>query len=407
MNDTADILVSGNGPTGLSAALALARQGWRTICVGQPPSARHSDTRTSALFRPTLSFLRSLGIWEACRDRSAPLEAIRLVDVTGHLVRAPEVLFRAHEVGVDAFGENVPNAVLTAALRAAALAEPALRLVETTADSSISLSSTGVAMMLDGDARFTARLLVGADGRHSPTRAAAGIGLETWAYPQSAIACSFTHSRPHRNISTELHGPDGPFTVVPLPGLASSLVWVDRPETCEAALTLDDRAFADLMEERLEGLLGRVTLTGRRAVFPLSGARAVRMTAPCVALVGEAAHVIPPIGAQGLNLGLRDVATLAECLGPAAPDAAPNEAAALAAYASRRSADVWSRTAAVDLLNRTLLSPYIPAHMLRGAGLHLLKNMGPLRRLVMQEGMGPTHDLPDLMRPRATDATSA
>jgi 2-octaprenyl-6-methoxyphenol hydroxylase len=257
-------------------------------------------------------------------------------------------------------------------------------------------------------AEKSAALVVAADGRNSLCRQAADIKTSAWTYPQAAIAASFTHDRPHGQVSTEFHRSSGPFTTVPLPGLASSLVWVERPEEAQRLAALDDDAFRKALEVRLQGLLGSVGDISPRTVFPLSGLTANSFGRSRVALVGEAGHVIPPIGAQGLNLGLRDAAALADCVADAvARKQDPGSPAVLDAYEASRRSDVTSRVMTVDLLNRSLISGFLPLHLARGIGLHALKSIGPLRRYVVHEGLQPSSSVPTLMRQGGTALMAA
>jgi 2-octaprenyl-6-methoxyphenol hydroxylase len=242
-------------------------------------------------------------------------------------------------------------------------------------------------------------LAVAADGRGSRAPAAAGIAVEAWDYPQAAVAASFGHSRPHHATVNELHRPMGPLTTVPLPGHCSAVVWVEAPDEARRLARLADDAFAGELEERLQGVPGAIGEVGPRAVYPLSARRAERMGAARIALVGEAAHVVPPIGAQGLNLGLRDAAALADCVAAArAKGQDIGGEAVLAAYDRARAADISARSLSIDLLNRSLLTDILPLDLLRGAALHALARVPPLRRLLMQQGMGLGGTLPSLMR---------
>ncbi|WP_333794215.1 UbiH/UbiF family hydroxylase [Hyphomicrobium sp.] len=395
--------VVGGGPAGIASALALGRAGLDVVLAAPPhrPLGLASDTRTAALFAGSIELLKNVGAWEALAPDSAPIEAIRIVDDTGGLLRAPEVVFTASEVGRDAFGWNVPNDRLVAALRAAAAApESRVSLHETAGIAKVEIGNTAARLTSQEEAEFEARLVVGADGRNSICRAAAGIGTRSWRYEQAALIATFHHGRPHHGISTEFHRPAGPFTTVPLPGLCSSLVWVERPEEARRLLALDEVAFRRTLEERLQGLLGGIGEIGSRAMFPLSGLTAETFGRSRVALVGEAGHVIPPIGAQGLNLGLRDAATLADCVAAALAEGHdPGGAETLDAYSRRRRPDVAARVATVDVLNRSLLSGFLPVHLARGLGLVALKSFGPLRRLAVQEGLQPSSDVPALLMP--------
>jgi 2-octaprenyl-6-methoxyphenol hydroxylase len=399
----ADVIVAGLGPAGLAAAVTLAVLGFEVIVAGAEragptPGTSPGDTRTAALMAPAVALLRHIGVWERSAASAAALRAIRIVDDTGRLLRAPEVVFRASDIGAEAFGWNVPNARLVEALLERAKSLQNLRIRPTTSFRSIAADGARAALVLGDGTRLEAPLVVAADGRGSPCRTAAGIATETWSYPQTALACNLVHTRPHEDISTELHRANGPFTVVPLPGLASSLVWVDAPGTIERVEGMADRDFLAEVETRLQGLLGRITHAGPRATFPLSVLTARRLVAGRIALVGEAAHAIPPIGAQGLNLGMRDVGHLADVLADGRAEGRDlGSAAVLDRYEAARRVDIRTRVAAVDLLNRSLLSDLLPVQALRGLGMHVLAAFPALRRQAMREGLGPV-GLPRLMR---------
>lgn len=402
-----DAAVVGAGPAGLAAAIALASVGCRTIVAGAPYNCDpdRPDTRTTALLRASVQLLDNTGAWERCREQAAPMRTIRIIDNTGRLLRAPEVTFDCAEIGGEPFGFNIPNTALVAALRARAGEIPHLTLVETAGVTSIENRDNRGRLLLAEGEEITARLVVGADGRQSSCREAAGIGVNRWAYEQKALAFNFSHSEPHHDASTEFHRLAGPFTTVPLRGDQSSLVWVETPAEADRLLSLSSEAIARLIENRLQGLLGTIADVGPRAAFPLTGLSVNRYAARRIALVGEAAHVIPPIGAQGLNLGFRDAAALAECAGAALDqDGDPGSDASLRTYDLARRGDVMSRTFAVDLLNRSLMTGFLPLQAARGLGLHLLSRFSPLRRLFMREGLAPQRGLPKLMQPPASPA---
>lgn len=395
--------VVGGGPAGLAAALALGRAG-ADVLLAAPPhrvAGKSLDTRTAALFAGSIELLKNLGTWDLIAPHSAPIEAIRIIDDTGALLRAPEVLFKASEVGRDTFGWNVPNAALVSGLlSAASTPDSRVTVHETAGIAQVDIGPETAALTSQEGDTFDVRIVAGADGRNSICRAAAGIETRTWRYEQAAIVASFRHARPHHSISTEFHRPSGPLTTVPLPGLASSLVWVERPDEAQRLAALDDEAFRSALDERLQGLLGMIGEINPRAMFPLSGLTATTFGANRVALVGEAGHVIPPIGAQGLNLGLRDAATLADCVATALSEGRdPGGAQTLDAYSARRRADVTSRIATVDVLNRSLISGLVPVHLARGLGIVALHAFPPLRRLAIREGLQPSSELPDLLKP--------
>lgn len=383
--ETASILVAGSGPAGLIAALGFADAGFRVTLAGPEPAG--TDSRTTALMNPALAVLDRLGVLETVRPQAAPLRMMRIVDATRRLIRSPTVTFHASEVGEEQFGLNMPNAVLVPALADAVRARPGIDWRRTMVVAWELRADTAVATLADGGA-ISASLAVAADGRLSPAREAAGISARVHAYPQSALVLNFSHRSDHGFISTEFHTETGPFTQVPLPGgYRSSLVWVVKPETAEELAALDSAALSARIEDRMQSMLGRVTVETGRQVYPLSSASSLRFAANRVALVGEAAHVFPPIGAQGLNLGIRDIDDL---LGVALENHTdPGSPKALAAYDFKRRPDILARSGAVNLLNRSLLSDMLPAQLARGAGLGVLGAFSPLRAFFMREGLKP------------------
>jgi len=394
-----DVAVVGGGPAGLTAAVALAGAGVSTALVGGRPA--RTDNRTTALLAGSVTALDAIGVWAGCRADAAALRVMRIVDDTDRLWRAPEVRFDAAEIGLEAFGWNVENRHLVAALQARAGKIPALVRVDDDA-AAIAIGDDDVTVSLAGGGALTARLVVGADGRRSICRAAAGIETERRSYPQSALTFSLTHARPHRDISTEFHTPQGPFTLVPLPGLRSSLVCVVAPDEAGRIGALDTAALDDEIERRSHSILGKIRVEPGHGAFPLGVETARRFAARRIALIGEAGHVMPPIGAQGLNLGLRDAATISELVVAAQRAGEDTGGTALTDEFDRlRRADVTSRALAVDLLNRSLLSDFLPVQGARGLGLWLLDRVGPLRRAMMREGVGPAARQPRLMRGEA------
>ncbi len=387
---TADAAVVGAGPSGLVAALALAKDGIKTVLFAPtaPP-----DRRTTALLGGSVRVLEALGVWRNLPAHSCPLEHLRIVDATDRLIRAPEVLFHAGELGLDAFGQNVPNEILRSELLAAAERSSFVDVIAAAVDEIIPQDDR-VILRANGQ-ETSVRLVVAADGRNSLGRKSAGITTKRKEFPQMALALNAGHSRPHNNISTEFHTESGPFTLVPLPGQSSSIVCVVKPETAKELLALDDEALALEMEKRAHSMLGEMKIHGGRGSFPLSMEIAESFAKNRIALVGEAGHTLPPIGAQGLNLGIRDAATIAELASDAkrAGEDIGGEKV-LGEYHKRRSADINFRALAVEMMNRSLMTDFLPVQALRGAGFDIVSRFGFLRRALMREGLGERQAAP-------------
>jgi 2-octaprenyl-6-methoxyphenol hydroxylase len=383
-----DIAVIGGGPAGLAAAIALADAGAKTALIAR--RVPYGDNRTTALLGGSVDFLQRLDVWRRCEDQAAALKVMRLVDDTGRLIRAPEVRFSSQEIGLDAFGYNIENRLLMNALeeRAAELAN--LSRFEDEAES-VSPDEARAVIRTRQRLSPSARLVIGADGRHSLCREAAGIDVKRRDLNQAALTFNVRHSRPHRDTSTEFHTPQGPCVLVPLPGDRSSVVWVMAPSEAARMMTLSDDELSDAAERQSHSILGRILVEPGRHLFPLAIEQLREFARQRIALVGEAAHVLPPIGAQGLNMGLRDAADIADIVretllrgeDPGAPQV-------LTRFNSARRSDVASRTFVIDLANRSLLSDFLPVQTLRAAGLHLIGALGPLRRLAMREGLAPS-----------------
>lgn len=380
-----DAVVVGGGPIGLAATLALNHAGLRVACVAgsrSPPD----DGRSAAILEPSWRYLDRLGAGAALEMAGTTLLGIRIIDATNSLFKAPPLTFRASEINQPRFGINVPTNRIVTAL-SACLEAKAVPILAVDVQS-VDLAGALPQVTLASGETLRAAVLVAADGAKSTARTAARIATRSWAYDQVALTFRVSHARDHEEISTEFHTREGPFTLVPNGSLTSNVVWMVKPEHGRALMAMDDETFAMAAENASHSILGRLKLLGARGMYPMRGLLAARAARGRVALVGEAAHVFPPIGAQGLNLGIRDVKALAECLAPARGrlDAGSVEAK-LGAYASARQFDLASRTAAVDLLNRSLLSGILPADLARGIGMSVLARVGPLRRIMMRTGL--------------------
>jgi len=394
MNESAhiDVIVAGAGPVGLAAAFACQDNGLKPIVAdtSKTASADAAKGRSAALFNKTVAFLQRIGVWEACQHTAEPLRTLQFIDDTGRILRAPDCAFHAAEIGESAFGYNISNADLARALAAEAERRGLLiispgRLVD------LVTGGTEARVTFEDGTELCAPLVIGADGRNSATREAAGIRSLSWSYDQIALAGSFSHERAHNGVCIEFHRHAGPFTLIPLPGNRSSFVWSERKADAERLLALNSEEFAAEAEKASRFALGRISGPIERAAFPLSSVVVREYGFARAALAGEAAHAVPPIGAQGLNLGFRDAEALAALAGEArsrGEDIGGEKL--LRAYSAARRGDILSRTLGLDLLNRSLLSGFLPLQAARGLGLYALGTIGPLRRTFMRRGIAPT-----------------
>jgi 2-octaprenyl-6-methoxyphenol hydroxylase len=394
-----DVLVVGGGLAGLAAAARLAADGLAVVVAdAQPPrppeaAAPEADLRTTAFLQPAIATLRRAGAWEGMAEGVEALWTMRLIDAGGRENRARERIdFRSVEMGDRPFGWNAPNALTRRALTAA-LEARGVDLRAPAALEALTLREDGAFARLSDGAALRAALVVGADGRDSSARRLAGIGVRRWRYGQSALVFAVAHERPHDGVSTEIHRTGGPFTLVPTPDRdgrhMSSVVWMERAGEADRLMALDQAGFADALNARSLGVLGRLEPVGRRAVWPIVSLLADRMATRRLVLIGEAAHAVPPIGAQGLNMSLADVEDLAG-RAAAAREAGGDVGSRTVteAFHRRRWPETAARVAGVDALNRAALAEAQPLRDLRRLALGALGRSAPGRRLAMRLGMG-------------------
>lgn len=391
-----DILVSGGGVAGLTAAAAFGSAGFRVICVDpEPPvtamEASGSDLRTTAFLQPSVPVLEAAGLWSRLEPHAAPLQVMRIIDAGGE-VPEPRIVkdFDAADISEQPFGWNLPNWLLRREMVARLAELPNVDFRPGTATQRLLTREAEALVTLSDGTRVAARLVVAADGRASPMREAAGISVTTTRYGQKALAFAVTHPIPHRNVSTEIHRSGGPFTLVPLPdrdGMpCSAIVWMETgPEVARLA-ALPPAEFEAAMNERSCFTLGPLTLASRLTVWPIISQIAERMAGERVALIAEAAHVVPPIGAQGLNMSLAD---LRELLALAEADRAGlGSAKMLETYHRKRHLEVQARVAGIDVLNRASMMGAQGLRDLRAGALNALYSVAPVRRTLMRAGLG-------------------
>lgn len=393
---TVDVFISGGGIAGLTAAAALGRLGLSVVVADpMPPVAsggsEGSDLRSTAFLQAARALLERAGLWDALADHATPLDVLRVVDCAG---MPPEIqtdrAFQASDLGDAAFGWNLPNWLTRKVLIDAIEAMPGIDLRLGTGFSDLLTREREAIVRLSDGSRVRARLAIGADGVMSPLRQAAGIDVEITRYGQKALAFVVAHDIAHENISTELYLSGGAFTLVPLPDVdgspASAVVWMNDGSDARALMDLSDDAFSAAATERSCGVLGALRVISPRRVWPIVTQRAKALTTERVALIAEAAHVLPPIGAQGLNTSLADISALVD-LAEAAPETL-GTAGFLREFARARDKDIRARATAIDLFNRVCRSDAPPVQALRSLGLKAAHDVAPLRKSLMRAGLG-------------------
>ena len=405
----AEVLIVGGGMVGLSLGCTLAGAGLAVVVIDrQDPAASVAaafDGRSSAIAEGSRRALETAGLWAGMAPGAQPILDIRVSD--GRVGDAASRLFLHYdhrEVGEDPLGYIVENLIIRQALNAVVPDRPSLTVLAPAELTALSRESLGVTAELADGRRIQAQLAVAAEGRNSGLREAAGIRCLAWRYPQTGIVCTIAHDEPHRGVAHEHFLPAGPFAVLPMVDDAegrhrSSIVWTERSGLAEAMMALDDDAFSAEMQRRFGDSLGRLRLLGRRWAYPLSLLHAERYIDRRLVLVGDAAHGIHPIAGQGLNLGLRDVAALAETLVDARRLGLDlGSTAVLQRYQRWRRFDSVMLTAVTDGLNRLFSNDLGPLRLARDLGLAAVGRIAPLKRLLMRHAMGLEGDLPRLIR---------
>jgi 2-octaprenyl-6-methoxyphenol hydroxylase len=402
-----DIVVLGGGLVGLSMAAAFGQAGLAVTAVDRErpavAAADPFDGRGSAIAWGSAQALRGIGLWSPLESHAAPIEEIRVSDGESLLF----LHYDHREVGGNPLGFIVENRFIRRALYARLAALPSVTLLAPAQVVDVERTNARATAHLADGRVLRARLAIAADGRDSPTREQAGINVMRWTYRQTGIVCSIRHEKPHRGLAHERFLPAGPFAVLPLPDSESgehrsSIVWTERDDLAPAMLALSDAEFAGEIAQRFGGSLGAIGVAGPRWAYPLTLLQADRYTDRRLALVGDAAHVIHPIAGQGLNLGLRDVAALAECVVDAHRLGLDiGGADVLERYARWRRFDNLTLLAVTDGLVRLFSTDAAPVRIARDVGLAAVQRVPMLKRFFMRHAMGVTGDPPRLVRGEA------
>jgi len=396
MTQRRDAIVAGAGLSGLAAALALAEAGLTVTLVDRvDPRSGGGDIRTTAISLSSRRLLEALGAWRAVAAGAEPILSIRVSDAG-----SPLYLDYDHdEVGDQPMGHIVFNADLKSALLDRLASHATVDFAEPGTIAALTVTPAAATLSLDDGRRLTGSVVIAADGRGSAVRRLAGLRATESDYRQSSVVDTIGHERPHQNVAHERFLPGGPLALLPLPGDRSALVWTERTAVAARIAGLDDAAFGAALQERFGDGLGRLRPLGPRRVYPLSLVVAEAYVADRVALAGDAAHALHPIAGQGFNLGLRDVAALAEVMADAVRlGLDPGSATVLRDYQRRRRFDTMSLVASTDGLNRLFSNDVGPLRAARDLGLGVVQRIGPLKRIAIRHAMGTLGTLPRLLR---------
>lgn len=400
-------VIVGGGHSGLLLALALARHGLGSAVLDAEPVNQvlgaPFDGRALALMQGSKQVFDAVGLWPHFAPIAAPIDGVQVTDVgTGG-----SIAYDAREVGGEAFGYGVETRLLRKILLELVLKEPAIRHVAPCRLQSLERHRLHLTLALDDGRKLETPLAIGADGRRSTLRRLAGVGVDRIDYRQTAMTFAFSHDEPHGHRVREFMGEAGPLALLPIGENLCSVTWIERPDVAKALMAASSDKLLDTLSARVNSVLTPLEILGRPAAFPLSAETARTYAAPRVALAGDAAHGLHPIHAQGWNLGVRDIAALAEVLVEAAAagqDLGASEA--LKRYARWREGDMRTILGLTDGLNRLFSTDFVPAKLFRRTSLAVLDNLPPLKNWVMRRGMGIDGDLPKLARGQPLEWTS-
>lgn len=404
MASETDIVIAGGGLNGSALALALASAGFH-VCLVEPQATGTLaddtfDGRSYALSLSSVRVLKALGLWAPLDEAAQPILEIRVTDGRAGEAPSPFLLEFDHaEIEEGPMGYMVEDRHLRRTLLADLAKNPRVDHLSGVSVVDHAAGDTGAEVALSDGRTLAARVLVGCDGKGSPTATRAGIRRQGWRYGQTALVCAIAHEKPHGGTAHQYFMPPGPLAILPLTGNRSSIVWTERDETARRITAMDDAGYLDTLRPRFGGFLGEISLAGARFTYPLSLSLADRLVAERVALVGDAAHVVHPIAGQGLNAGLKDVAALAEVLAEARRRGEDiGRAEVLARYQSWRRFDIAALGLATDGFNRLFSNDNPILRLGRDLGLGLVNSLPRLRRGLIREAAGLTGDLPRLSR---------
>jgi 2-octaprenyl-6-methoxyphenol hydroxylase len=393
----ADVIISGGGVAGLVVAALLGQAGLDIHIIDPAPPQPLKDTapsaRTVALMQSSIHVIKSTGMWDKISEHANPLRTMRIIDPNGDII---DTDFEASDIGLPQFGYNIPNNILRAALY-----EVVKKLSSVTwhSDTLLHYSVDNSVHVELSEQTISGSLLVGVDGRKSKVRQIAGIDCKTKDYGQSAITCIVAHSRSHNDTATEFHRPSGPLAFVPLPGNRCSVVWIEPTDRANQIIKLRKNEFTAALQEAGNSILGALELQSTPEAWPIASLKADRLTAPRVAIAAEAAHVMSPVTAQGLNLSLRDIAALAETIVDAARAGLDiGSETVLNKYERRRIPDIRTRVFGVDSMNSIIKTEFGFIRGLRRNGLKTVSSVPPLKKFAMRHGLAPDIDAGRLMK---------
>ena len=393
-----DLVIIGGGHSGLLLALALSRHGVRSTIVDADPIdtvlSVPFDGRALALMQGSKKVFDALDLWPHFESIATPIRGVRVSDKSS----GGSIAYDADEVG-GVFGYGLETRGLRQCLLKLVLAEPAIQYLAGYRLQSLSRDASGLALHLGNGKKLLTPLAVGADGRRSALRHLAGIDTNRIDYHQTALTFAIRHAGSHENRVHEFMSETGPLALLPIGPDICSVTWIEDPSRALELADLEPACLLKALRARQDDALSPCEVISRPAVFPLSAETARSFAAPCVALVGDAAHGLHPIHAQGWNLGVRDVAALTEVLVMAkANGRGLGSGETLQRYARWREADARTILGLTDGLNRLFSTSFTPAKALRRAGLSIVDNLPPLKNWLMRRGMGVEGDLPKLAR---------